>query len=841
MGIVLVSHSAPLARAVVTLAREVAGPDVALVAAGGTVAGDEVLGTDAARVAAAIDDAASPDGVLVLMDLGSAVLSAELALELLDPAARSGVLLCEAPLVEGAVAAAVAAGLGRPLAEVAAEARRGTAAKATHLGAGGPDPSPPGRLGAAREDDHEARLMVRLPHGLHVRPAARLVAAVGRFDATVTVANATTGSAPADARSLTALSVLGAREGHELVVRASGPEGAGALAAVLALAADGFGEATPAPAPVPPPAPLRRGPSAGPEGAEKEPAGPADGRLVGLAVSPGVVAGPARRLRRAPVAVTVPAGRSRTPGEEWAAFERALAVTRTEIEAARSSVAAAAGEDAAAIFDAHLLLLDDAALLAPVRRAVFEEGAGAAEAWQGAVVDATEAFVRLDDPYQRARGADVQDVGARVLARLLGAPVRLAPAEPGVVVAAALSPQELAVLDPEVAVGLATAAGGPLDHAAILARSLGVPAVFGLGSSLLAIPDGTPVVLDGDAGVLHLDPDPALLAGVAKRRAATGARARAAREAAAAPAVSRDGRQVWVSANVSSSTELDAVVADGADGVGLLRTEFLFVGRTEPPGEDEQFELYAAMAARLEGRPLVVRTLDAGGDKDLPWATDGAPSPNPALGLRGLRLGLAKPEILNTQLRALARAAAVSPGLAVLLPMVTTVDELRQAWILMIQAVAALRGRRRRAELGVMIEVPAAALRAARLAPYATFFSIGTNDLTQYTLAADRSSPQLASLADGLDPAVLYLVQMVVAAATGAGRPVTVCGALAADPEALPLLVGLGVDRLSVPPAAVPLVKQAVRDLSVRDASVLAERALGLESAAAVRALVRAR
>lgn len=838
VGIVLVSHSAALARGVAELAREVAGPGVVIVEAGGVAGGDgdgDVLGTDAVRVAVALDAAGSSAGVLVLMDLGSAVLSAELALEMVDPALRDRVVLCEAPLVEGAVSAAVAARLGRPLAEVVAEARLGVEAKRAHLG--GPEPEP----GAgAREEvlpvygtGEEVTIVVDLPHGLHARPAARLVAALGPFDAGVAVSNASTGKGPVDGRSLNGLALLGARCGHELVVRASGPDAPLALDALVALARAGFGEAGTEPAPSPSPSPA-------PSPSPSPPAGAGPGSLSGLAASPGIAVGPARHLRRP--APKVPTGRVATAAEEWAAFEHALDATRADLRAARRAVGDATGGDAAALFDAHLLFLDDEALLGPTRAQMFGAGANAAEAWQGAVAAVADAYRDLDDPYLRARGADVHEVGDRVLGHLLGegSPVPVL-AGAGVVVAATASPRDLAALDPALVRGLATAGGGPLDHGAILARALGIPAVVGLGESVLAVAEGASVVLDGDEGVLRVDPGPEVVARFQARQAEAARRAEHARAAAAAPASTVDGRRVLVAANIAGPAEITAALAAGADGVGLLRTEFLFLDRDEAPDEEEQAAAYAAMAAHLGGRPLVVRTLDAGADKDLRWLGGREPEDNPALGVRGLRLGLARPDLLATQLRAVVRAAAGFPGIRVMFPMVTTADELRRARALLVEVTADLGAAGidvpDRLEVGIMVEVPAAALAAAHLAAEADFFSIGTNDLTQYALAADRGNPAVAMLADGLHPAVLRLVELVVAAGAGAGRPVAVCGALAADPAAAALLVGLGVDELSVPPAAVPAVKEAVRHLDAGRAVDLARRALAVGSAGEVRAL----
>jgi phosphoenolpyruvate-protein phosphotransferase len=365
--------------------------------------------------------------------------------------------------------------------------------------------------------------------------------------------------------------------------------------------------------------------------------------------------------------------------------------------------------------------------------------------------------------------------------------------------------------------------------------------VTGLGDALLqSAPEGVPLLLDGDAGTMVVDPPSDLVADYQERSRARAEAAEAARAAAAAPAVTRDGCRVEVAANVASPREVSGAVAAGADGVGLLRTEFLFLDRESPPDEEEQVATYRAVCAGVDGRPVVLRTLDVGGDKPLPWLEQ-PEEPNPFLGLRGIRLGLARPAVLTTQLRAALLVAAEYP-LRLMFPLVTTLKEYRVARGLVDQVAGELRAAGRtvpeRPEIGVMVEVPALALAADRVAPHVDFFSIGTNDLAQYVFAAERGNPRVAGLADPLHPALLGLVRRVVEAAQPAGRWVGVCGEIAAEPAAAGLLFGLGVRELSVPPPAVPGVKQAVRGVDAREAEGLARAALQLDSAAAVRALL---
>ena len=824
VGIVLVSHSAKLADGVAELAREMGGADVRLEPVGGLDLPDRPIGTDAVLVQKAIERAWSLDGVLVLMDLGSAVLSAEMALDMLPEKRRSRVLLCEAPMIEGAVAAAVAARLGRTLEEVADEARGGLAPKASHLGL--PAGAPVEAATEVRETagpEVSVRLAVRNPLGLHARPAARLVQAAARFDADVRVTNLTSGRGPASARSLNAVATLGVLQGHEIDVVARGPQAAEAVEAIRALAAGGFGD------------PIAE--AAAPEPIQPRPA--VEGALTGLPASPGTAVGPARHFR--PPEIEVPPEPVAGPEEEWAALEAAIRDAEAEIRATRASVAARAGEQSAAIFDAHLLFLEDEELLSPTRAAVLDRAQGAGLAWKATIERAAASWRALDDPYLRARAADVEAVGRQVLVNLVHAEgARPSLGGPGVLVAADLTPADTAGLDPGVVAGIATALGGPTSHSAVLARSLGIPAVVGLGPAVLEIEEGTTVIVDGESGILLPNPTPERVAEAAARAETFRASEAAARAEASEAAVTRDGTRIEVLANVGKPEDVPAAIAAGAEGVGLLRTEFLFLGRDAMPDEREQEAAYRAVAQALGGRPMILRTLDVGGDKPLPYLPMPAEA-NPFLGVRGLRLGLARPEVLRTQLRAALRVAADHP-IRVMFPMVSTLDELHAATALLNEArqeVTAAGGRiPERLEIGVMVEVPSAALTAGAFAPEVDFFSIGTNDLTQYAMAAERGNERVAGLSDALHPAVLRLIRLTVEAAEPFGRTVGVCGELAADPVAVPILIGLGVRELSASPPAVPRVKRAVRRVDLVSARRMADEALALDSASAVRALV---
>jgi multiphosphoryl transfer protein len=801
IAIVLVSHSRALAEGVAVLAREMGGEEVAIEAAGGLEEDPDAIGTDAVRVQQAIERVRGEDGVLVLMDLGSALMSAEMAVEM--AAGEGPVLLSEAPLVEGAVAAAARARGGASLDEVAAEARGALRMKAEQLG-GAEESEPAPEVAAAGE---ELRLTVDIPLGLHARPAARLAGLAGRFGARMTVRNASRERGPADARSLTGIATLNVRQGDEIVVTADGDDASTALAAVRELAGEHWGDdpsAAPPPRPATPSAPAA-----------------ADGRLNGVAASGGIAIGPARPLGAPRLeASDAPAG-----DDEPAALDRALAAAVGEVGRDREAVARRAGAAEAAIFDAHAALLADPDLLGAARRGI-DDGRSAAQAWVAAVKAAAEAYRGLDDEYLRERAVDVEDVGARVLAHLEGA-VETDAGE-GIVIAAELTPAQAAQLDPQRVQGIAGARGGATSHAAILARALDIPAVVGLGPGILDVPDGTPLVLDGDAGTVQVDPGEQALEAAAKRRDEARERAARLRRTAREPAHTSDGERIEVFANLGAPREAAPAVEQGAEGVGLLRTEFLFLDREEPPSEDEQAAVYKTIAEALDGRPLVLRTLDAGADKPLPFLRQ-PPEENPFLGVRGIRLSLAEPDLLRTQLRAVARVAAEHP-LKLMFPMVATLEEVRAARALVDEVGVGV-------EVGIMVEVPAVALQAERFAREVDFFSVGTNDLTQYALAAERGNERLAGLLDAASPPVLRLIAAVVEGARAHGRWVGVCGELAGDPDAAVLLTGLGVTELSMAAGRIPQVKAALRAVALEDAREAAAAALDAEDAEAARAL----
>jgi multiphosphoryl transfer protein len=834
VGLVVVSHSPILAAAAVALAEEMLhGRVVRIEQAAGLE--DGTFGTDAVRVAQAITRADAGQGVVVLMDLGSAVLSAGLALELVEPALRERVVLCPAPLVEGLTAAAVAASTGAGRDQVAAEALTALDGKRVHLA---PVASaPPDRV--PLDAGVSARFEVTWPHGLHARPAAVLVQAVRDLDADVRLRNVTTGSELVRAGSLSAVATLGAARGHVMEVVAAGREAQAALDRVLDLATTGFGDLPPS----------SSSPSSVDQGIRDDQGVPGIPRHP-LPAAPGVAIGPAWLLPAAePVHVDTadvdpadvdpadvdPADVDPADVDsEWALLREALADVEKDIGCARDSAARTIGEAEAWIFDAHLLLLEDPELLGRVGTAI-EGGRSARAAWASAVDGVEESFTGLPDAELRARAADVRAVGDQVLRRLGGSsvpPPALDEAR-GVLVAPDLTPAQAATLDPARVSAVVLAGGSPAAHAAILTRALGIPMVVAAGPAVLSVAPGTPMAVDGGSGEVVVDPAADVRAAFEQRARALVDRRVHARELADAPAVTLDGLNVHVGANVSSVEDARAATAAGADLAGLVRSEFLFLGRSRPPDVDEQAAVYRAIAEAMPNRRIVIRTLDVGGDKPLDYLPVPAEA-NPFLGIRGIRLALARPDLLTDQLQAIVRVAREYP-IDVMFPMVTTVGELLAARRALADSVRTEGGGTPVGlRVGIMVEVPATALKARAFAPHVDFLSVGTNDLTQYALAAERGNEAVAALADPLDPGVLGLV----AAAARADVPVAVCGELAADDTATGLLLGLGVRELSVVPPAVGQVKQAVREVDLGKAAELAQRALVAPDAAAVRALL---
>lgn len=652
-------------------------------------------------------------------------------------------------------------------------------------------------------------MIVRLPHGLHARPAARIAAAVRAAGAEVML-HAETGSA--SAASPVGMLALGLAHGTPVTVELRGTDTAALAATIEALlTAEVEGEAPVAP----PPAPVA-------PAATVEP-----GAIAGVPAAPGLAVGPVHWLRVETPDVP-------TSGEGIAVERERLAAGLAAVEAALDTAAATPGQ-MGHVLGAHRAILTDPDLNARADAGIAN-GLSAAAAIMTAAETLGAQLRGSGNARIAERADDIRDVALRVVHAILGSePATLTVPAGAIVLADDLLPSQLAGLAEARVGGFAVARGGPTSHVAILAAGMGVPMVVALGKALEPLTDGTPLILDADAGVVVPDPAADRLAAAQTTIAARAAAEAAARAAGDRPAAMADGLAIGVYANLGSIADAEAAAAAGAEGCGLLRTEFLFLDRAVAPDVAEQAADYRGVVAGLPGRPVVIRLLDVGGDKPAPYLAIPAEE-NPALGVRGIRVALARPEVLDAQLRAILSVPDVD-RVRIMVPMVASVAE-------MIAVRAALDTLR--AELGIgpvplgaMVETPAAAATADLIASHADFLSIGSNDLTQYVLAMDRGNPALATGIDGLHPAVLRLIGMTCQGAAQRGVPVSVCGGLAADPLAAPILIGLGVRTLSVPPARVPATKALVAGLTLAATQALAETALAAAGPAEVRALAR--
>jgi multiphosphoryl transfer protein len=831
VGIIIVSHSRALAEGLVELVKQVASDQVPIAIAAGAGDDNQEFGTNAIEIMEAIQALDNPQGVLVLMDLGSAILSAEMALELLPSDMHERIRFCPAPLVEGAIAAGIQASLGSDLETVCREAMGALEPKKEQLGAAAQEEIPPSLTPVQAEPSGQAAEQIRVTlqnqHGLHARPAARFVQLAASFEADIQVRNESKGKGPVSAKSLNALFTLGAVQGSEIIISAAGSQARQALEALEGLVKANFGEKQVSQ------------PEVAPGQVEAPPV--EEGDLQAVPVSEGIAIGPLYLYHPPPP--PIPEHKIDDPEPTWKRLQRGIETTRANIQERRRRVAGELGEDQAAIFDAHLLILEDPQVAERARQLIFDDHQNEAAAWNEAIQEIARSYQDLDDPYLQQRAADVFDVGSQVLYALAGkvAATAIDLPQPVILFAPDLTPTQTAQLDMSKVLGLMTVAGGPTSHSAILARSMGIPAIAGADPSIETMPAGTQLGLDGFHGTISINPDRQKLSRLEKRRQTWLDQRAALLQTSNQPATTRDGHHLEVAANVGSLRDAELGDANGADGVGLLRTEFLFQTGDKPPDEETQRAAIEEIARLLNPRPVIVRTLDVGGDKELPYINLPVEA-NPFLGVRAIRLSLREPELFRTQLRAILRAGAQA-NLRVMFPMVTNLRELRTARQMLAEEHLGLKEKEVPhawpIQTGIMIEVPGAALTSSVLAGEVDFFSIGTNDLTQYTLAAERGSAALAEFADALHPAVLRLIHQVVEAAHAQGKWVGVCGELAGDPVATAVLVGLGVDELSLNPGGIPRVKAIIRQIDTVGAQELAHQALESESTTQVREIAQ--
>ena len=563
--------------------------------------------------------------------------------------------------------------------------------------------------------------------------------------------------------------------------------------------------------------------------------------LQGIAGAPGVAMGIVTIPHLLAELDDVPDRRAFDPAAEEAAFRAAIATVDDELRGACERLSPLLPPTEQALFTVHRMMLGSDSLIGDTLAGILQAGRWAPAAWRDAVLARIRLLERADDPYLSARAEDIRDLGRRVLHHLrAGSGRQTEPvAERCVLVAEEMSVAHLAAVPPERLAGLVCLRGSALSHVAILARAIGIPAIMGLGDRPIGRYEGCAIIVDGYQGRIYIEPDPAVREEYRQLIAAEAELSAELNALRDQPTVTRDGHPLSLYAKAGLLTDIATVRDSGAEGIGLYRTEFAFMVRESFPSEDEQYQIYRQMLAALTPRPVVMRTLDIGGDKTLPYFP--IEEKNPFLGWRGMRFTLDHPEIFLTQLRAMLRANAESNNLRILFPMITTVEEVEEALRLLDQAHRELREEgwpATRPPIGVMIEVPSAAWQAAQLARKVDFLSVGTNDLTQYLLAVDRDNAHIAGLYDNLHPAVLKTIAHIIAEGHRADRLVNLCGEMAADPGAAVLLLGMGADSLSASTVSLPRVKWAIRSFTRAETRELARQALQLDTVRQVRRLL---
>ena len=566
-------------------------------------------------------------------------------------------------------------------------------------------------------------------------------------------------------------------------------------------------------------------------------------RLEGTGASRGVAIGPVFQFKRTSLEISLCAVSD--VDAEVARVERGVAIASEQLQQVLNKARQEATAAEAEIFEAHLMMLEDPELWGQVETTIRDEKINAESALVNVSASFTEMLKAMDNEYFAARALDVQDVTDRVLRILLG--VAESPTEgltePSIIFSDDLTPSDTILLDKTLVLGFCTAEGSSTSHSAILARGLGLPAVAGAGKSVLEIANGTRIILDGGKGLLLIDPDEDIVKDYRNRMVRVKSIREEALKHANEPTTTLDGKAVEIAANIGNVADARFAIENGADGVGLLRTEFLYLERTSLPSEEEQYQAYQQILAVMGKKPVVLRTLDAGGDKEISYL--GMPAEmNPFLGERAIRLCLTHPKLLKTQMRAALRAS-VGHNLKIMFPMIATLDEVRKARAILEECKTELIAENiafsEKVEIGIMVEIPSAAIMADHLAKEVDFFSIGTNDLSQYTLAADRTNARVAHLSNAFQPAVLRLIRDVVRAAHAYDKWTGMCGELAGEPLAAPILIGLGLDEFSMSPPMVPLIKQVIRNLNAEDMRGLAHEALNLESPEDIVDLVKTR
>jgi phosphocarrier protein FPr len=788
-----------LSEAAAYLARRVSSNRaLPIAAAGGVGEGRAELGADAMDIMESIESVYSDDGVLVLMDMGSALLSAKTAIEFLEKEQAECISLCSAPLVEGAVSAAAQISIGASLEVVRQEAIAALSPKQSDLG-----DVVAGQVESTAEDEGayvSYTFVSRLKNGLHARPASMFASAAASFASVIRVRNISRNKGPESARSVNKLALLGILLGDEVEVRISGDDAEQALGAIRKLVEDNFGE---------PPAALKAD---------------ANVRDKLLSLAPGIAMG---RLYREGAVASCPKTAISDVDAEIRRFDSAVAHVKMELEAREASLVQDGHADEAGIFNAQKLILMDGDLIDEVKKAISTEKACAAYFYQQKMNKLALEYRKLPGDYLPQRAADINDVSSRVLAVLAGQGGAESGNSGDLILAAREAQPSMIVRFENRIRGILSETGGATSHAAILARTLGIPGISGYHLDE-SVENGTLVIIDGKNCSVTIDPDARTQADFKKKIAGWEEKKRRDFEDSKKDAVTTDGVKIYVRANVGEKQDAKRSAEFNAEGIGLLRTEFLFLSRPNVPDEETQTAILKEILAFFRNAPVAIRTLDIGGDKPLAWL-DQEKEENPFLGVRGIRLCQREIQLFIGQLRAILRAGE-GFTIKIMAPMISTVEEILFCKKTLANVHADLEregvAHAWPVPFGIMVETPAAAIMADKLAAASDFFSIGSNDLSQYIMAAERGNIALSELANARQPAVLRAIKMTADAARKAGIPISVCGEMAGDPLLSQILAGMGITDLSMNPSAIGGVKRAIAGISRKEAEEKACRCL---------------
>ncbi len=810
VNLVLVSHSPEVAEGIKKLVEQmIQNEEITVEAAGGTDTGD--IGTSIDKITSAIQKCMSEEGVLVLMDLGSAVMTTEMCLDMLPEDVRGKVKLSNAPLVEGAIAAAGASVQGLSLTEV------DRAANETKNTAKVEQPKETFSETDSVEGKDYISTFARITNktGLHARPASIFVETASRFKSEIRIKNISANKPSVNAKSIMEVATSGtANKGEWVKVMAKGEDAKECLSTLKSLIESGFNEQ--------------------PEKEDEQDLKEIPSSFSGQAVSEGYAIGEAFIYKEKP---PEPYPKHiKNPEEEIKRLRDAVLKTREHLLKAAEQI----GGEESGIFQFHEMMLKDEKLISDIEKFIRENSINAEFAVSVAFNKWIRKLSTSSNALMKTRDKDMVDVKERLISTLMGfSSQHNTPPDNSILLTEELLPSDAANIDPRRVKGIAAAFGGTTSHAAIIARTLGIPCVVGLKRGILSIKPGTKVAIDGKEGMLIVDPTEKEKTKLFTREKIFKQTTKSLLKKAKEKAITSDGHRIEVVANIAKPSEAKQLTELGAEGVGLMRSEFLYINRESPPSFEEEYNAYMSVAETMKDKTVVIRTLDAGGDKNIPYLNLERED-NPFLGVRAIRLYKNHIEIFKNQIRAIMKANKYG-NVQIMIPMISGVEEILWAKEIIEQEyknIQTVQEKPKQPSIGIMVEIPSAAILSDKLAKHVDFFSIGSNDLTQYTLACDRGNKNLNYLYDPMHPAVLELIKKTVDSAHSNGIWCGVCGEMAADPISLTVLCGIGVDELSMSPASIPKAKETIRNISFSDVQAIARECLSKTSPKECRKLI---